>query len=314
MSMINRRLFLKSAGGLTLGTLGLGSYAFAIEPGFMLEHTSYALTPAQWPQSLPLRIAVLADIHACEPWMSAGRIAAICEATNQLNPDLIVILGDFNAGHGFVSGPVMPEQWAQSLAVLRAPLGVYAILGNHDWWHGALPNMRSDNAEAVRRNLTYAGIRVLENQALKIRHHNHSFWLAGLGDQMVHRLGKGVYEGRDDLEGTLRQVSDDAPVILLAHEPFIFSRVPAHIALTLCGHTHGGQVVLPFVGTPFLGDRFQYIYGHVNDHGRHMIISAGLGTSIAPVRFGRPPEIVSIHLGAPALSAAAPHIIGAWRA
>lgn len=299
MAMINRRLFMKSAGGLTLGTLGLGSYAFAIEPGFMLEHTAYAPELSSWPKTLPLRIAVLADIHACEPWMSAQRIKSICEATNSLKPDVIVILGDFNAGHNFVTAPVMPEQWAESLSVLHAPLGVYAILGNHDWWHGALPNMRGDNAESVRRHLQYAGIKVLENQAVKINHHGQSFWLVGLGDQMVHRLGKGQYEGRDDLNGALRQVTDLSPIILLAHEPFIFSRVPEHVALTLCGHTHGGQVVLPVLGTPFVADRFQYIYGQVEDEGRTMIISAGLGTSIVPVRFGRPPEIVSVDLGAP---------------
>jgi uncharacterized protein len=301
MTIINRRLFMKSVGGLTLGTLGLGSYAFAIEPGFMLEHTPYVITPPQWPKDLSLRIAVIADIHACQPWMSASRIKNICVAVNQLKPDMIVLLGDFNAGHGFVTGPVMADQWAESLAILDAPLGVYGILGNHDWWHGALPTMRSDNAESVRRNLVYAGVKVLENDAIKIQHQHKSFWLVGLGDQMVHRLGRGQYEGRDDLNGALRQVRDDAPVILLAHEPFIFSRVPKRVALTLCGHTHGGQVVLPVLGTPFLGDRFQYIYGHVEDNGRHMIISAGLGTSIVPVRFGRPPEIVSIHLGAPAL-------------
>lgn len=312
MTLINRRLFLKSAGGLTLGTLGLGSYAFAIEPGYMLLHTPYAPQLDLWPSQLPLRIAVLADIHACEPWMSAQRIRAICETTNQLNPDMIVLLGDFNAGHSFVTAPVMPEQWAESLSILRAPLGIYAILGNHDWWHGALPTMRSDNAESVRRNLAHASIKVLENQAVKINHLNQSFWLVGLGDQMVHRLGKGVYEGRDDLDGAMRQVTDHSPVILLAHEPFIFHRVPKRVALTLCGHTHGGQVVIPGLGTPFLGDRFEYIYGHVSAQGRNMIISAGLGTSIVPVRFCRPPEIVSISLGAPMLnSAITPPVMGA---
>ena len=93
-----------------------------------------------------LKIAVIADIHACEPWMSVARIRSICELANSLSPDLTVILGDFNAGHNFVTAAVLPEQWAEALTELEAPLGVYAILGNHDWWHGPLPRLRGDGA------------------------------------------------------------------------------------------------------------------------------------------------------------------------
>lgn len=287
-----------------LATSGVAAYGFGIEPGLMLERTSYAVMPRGWPAGFSLKIAVIADIHACEPWMPVSRIRSICELANSLSPDLTVILGDFNAGHNFVTAAVLPDQWAAALTELAAPLGVYAILGNHDWWHGPLPRMRSDGAVSIRRALHAIDIPVLENSAKRLVKGKQPFWLLGLADQMARRLGNHQYRGLDNLAGTLRLVDDDAPVILLAHEPFIFDDVPARVSLTLCGHTHGGQVNLPFVGSPFAEARFGsgHIYGHVVERDRHMIISAGLGTSIAPVRIGRPPEVVEVTVGQPAVA------------
>lgn len=307
MSLISRRLFLKSAGGFTLATGSLGGYAFGVEPGLLLERTAYQITPPNWPAGLQLKIAIIADLHACEPWMSAARVKSICEAANEMKPDLTVLLGDYNAGHNMVTAPVLPDQWGESLEVLKAPLGVYAILGNHDWWHGAIPRFRSDEAESIRRAFKGAKIRLLENHAVRLTHQNKPFWLLGIGDQMATRIGRGRYQGHDDLPGTLRQVTDNAPAILLAHEPFIFRDVPERIAITLCGHTHGGQVNLPIIGAPFAARRFgkEHVYGHIVEEGRHMLISAGLGTSIVPVRFMRPPEIVELTLGGPAIAKSA---------
>lgn len=280
---------------------GLGSYAFAIEPGFRLDLTSYHVTPPNWPKGLVLKAAVIADIHACEPLMPASRVRGIAEFANRLQPDIIFILGDFNAGHRMVSAPVFPPQWGEALSVLRAPLGVYAILGNHDLWHGAVPGMRSDGGASIRKALGHANIKLLENEAVRIEKNGSPFWVAGLADQLGRRIDYHQYQGLDDLPGTLRQVSDDAPVILLAHEPFIFHHVPKRVALTLCGHTHGGQVNLPFLTAAYLDARWgdDYIYGHIVEDGRHMIISAGLGTSIFPVRFLCPPELVQVTIGHP---------------
>ncbi len=298
---ISRRKFLNGAAAAT-GAFGtFGSYALAIEPGMMLDVTSYELTPPGWPANLPLKIAVIADIHACEPYMPVSRIRSICRLANSLAPDLTVILGDFNGGHNFVTAPVLPHQWGEAVSELRAPLGVHAILGNHDWWHGAIPKIRPSNVEAIRRALKDAGINVLENDALRLSHQGQTFWLLGLSDQLAIRVSSGHYLGADDLGHTLSQVTDDKPVLLLAHEPFIFRKVPARVSLTLCGHTHGGQVDIPFIGTPLASHRFgrNHVYGHTVEGGRHMIISAGLGTSVAPVRFGRPPEVVSVSLAPP---------------
>jgi uncharacterized protein len=253
MTSMSRRLFLEGAGGLLWATAGLGSYAFAFEPALRLNVTSYRITPPGWPDGLTVRAAVLADIHACEPWMPASRVRGIANLTNDLSPDIVFLLGDFSGGHRFVTGPVMPDEWGEALSILKAPLGVYAVLGNHDWWHGPLPGMPADGAEGVRQALRSAGIEVLENNAMRVAKEGQPFWVAGLGDQIAEATGLKRFKSLDDLGGTMAQIRDESPVILLAHEPGIFRRVPDRLSLTLCGHTHGGQVNLPILTKDYMG-------------------------------------------------------------
>jgi predicted MPP superfamily phosphohydrolase len=297
--MLDRRAFLRLPAALALGGV---AWSVAIEPNYLLDVARYRVTPAGWPRGLALRIVVITDLHACEPWMPVARIRRIVALANSLAPDLVALLGDFSAGTHLVSGPVRPEQWAEALAELKAPLGVHAVLGNHDWWHGPLASDPPDDAEATRRALTDMGARLYENDALRLQKNGHPFWILGLGDQLAEfvPIGRGEWRGRDDLEGTLAKATDDAPAILLAHEPFIFDRVPRRVALTLCGHTHGGQVNLPLLG-PVVAElryRTRRIYGHFYEKGRHLVISGGLGESILPMRFLRPPEIVEVTVAA----------------
>lgn len=296
MTMLNRRRFLQGAAGLTGGVGALGVYATAVEAGYRLELTPYTVSPPGWPDDLTLKIAVIADIHACEPWMPAERVAAIVDLANAQQPDLIVLLGDFVANHRFVTGFVAPGAWAAELARLAAPLGVYSVLGNHDWWAAAIPTNPPDRSHSVRKALASAGIPVLENDAVRLSQGGKPFWLVGLGDQIALRRGRFDVHGVDDLAAALRPLSDDAPAILLAHEPFIFPRVPDRVALTLCGHTHGGQVYIPFIGAPFAPTAHgkPYIYGCYNEGPRQLVVSGGLGESALPVRFLRPPEVVSV--------------------
>jgi predicted MPP superfamily phosphohydrolase len=116
-----------------------------------------------------------------------------------------------------------------------------------------------------------------------------AFWLAGVGD---------LWTGTPDIEGTLRQVDTDYPVILFTHNPDIFPNVPARVSLTVAGHTHGGQVNLPLLGRPVVPSDFgqRYAYGHVVEGGRHLFVGGGVGTSIIPARFRVPPEIVILTL------------------
>ena len=304
--MLTRRHFLAAGAALPLLGPGAGVSAIGVERNLVAQVKRYALAPVHWPAGLNLRLAVLSDIHACEPVMSAERIARICVAANALQPDAILLLGDFNAGHPFIDRAVTSQQIGEALSLLRAPLGCYAVLGNHDWNHGDLVGSPSDGAFAIRRALQQAGIAVLENDAVSLRQDGHKFWIVGLGDQLAlgpsfGRGGGAEAAGLDDLPAALAQVTDDAPIVLMAHEPMIFPAVPKRVALTLSGHTHGGQVNLPLFG-PVVGKmRFGpgMVYGHVQSRDRHLIVSGGLGDSSLPLRFMQPPEIVEVLLGAP---------------
>lgn len=297
--MFTRRRILQTVGFATLGALSLGGYAFGIEPR-RLRVQRYAVSPRGWPEGLKLKIAALADIHACKPWMPVEHIEHMVEVTNSLLADVIVLLGDYAARHRWVSELVDANDWSKALSGLKAPLGVHAILGNHDWWDDRAAQERGSGPILGRLALERAGIPVYENDATKLRKGAHAFWLAGLGDQLALLSGssRGASKGVDDLPGLLAKVDDTAPVVLLAHEPDIFPRVPESVALTLCGHTHGGQVRL-FGYSPVVPSRFgnRYAYGHVTEGSRQMIVSGGLGCSIAPVRFGVPPEIVVVEIG-----------------
>lgn len=298
--MITRRQVLKLIGLASTGTVMLGSYAFAIEPGFRLVVTRYRLTPAGWPRGLKLRIAALADIHASKPWMSVDRIARIVARTNALSPDVTLLLGDYSTGMALRTGDVHSSEWAPALSALQAPHGVFAVLGNHDWWSDYTAQRTGKGPTYGWRALEAAGIPVLENDARRIEIGGKGVWIAGLGDQLAFLPSSCVPErSRHDMEATLAAIKEpDEPVILMAHEPDIFPEVPDRIALTLSGHTHGGQVRL-FGRTPVVPSRFgaKYAYGHVREGARDLIVSGGLGCSIAPVRFGVPPEIVLVELG-----------------
>jgi uncharacterized protein len=298
--MITRRGFLRFIGGSFVTAVALGAYAVGIEPMLLTHVKRYALTPPHWPAGLKLRVVALADIHACRPWMTQERIASLAEEANALQPDLIVLLGDYIAGMRLVSQRVTPPQWADALSGLKAPLGVLSILGNHDWWNDGFAQRAGVGPTIARKALEKVGIPVLENDAVRLEKDGHGVWIAGLADQLaLLPTKKGDRpKGLDDLDGTLAKVSDSSPVILLAHEPDIFPKVPWRVSLTLSGHTHGGQVRL-FGYSPIVPSRYgnRYAYGHVVESDRNLIVSGGLGFSNLPIRFGMRPEILSIDLG-----------------
>ena len=296
LTLPSRRQFLAGFGASTAaGIAATGTYAFAIEPRFRLAVTSYAPALPGWTPGLALRIAVLADIHVCEPWMPLDRVAEIVDATNALKPDLVLLLGDYPGGR-IVTGRRVPlSDFARLAGGLRAPFGVHAILGNHDWWDdGAALAARRGPVES-KRLLEENGIPVMENEAVRLTKDGRPIWLAGIANQQPFVV-LGDPRSLANLPRTFASVTDDAPVILMAHEPDIFRKVPPRASLTLAGHTHGGQIRL-FGYSPFLSSRFgyqRYVYGHIVESGRHLIVSGGLGVSRVGVRFGVPPEIVLV--------------------
>jgi uncharacterized protein len=284
-----RRVLFGAAGIVGLSTAATAAYAGAIEPDRVVV-TSYRLTPPGWPAGRKLAITVIADLHAGGPDMRLDHIRRIVDRASTLKSDIVLMLGDFIASYRFAIEHVPDPVWAAELARLKAPLGSFAILGNHDWWH---------DLHGVRDALAGVNIPVLENDAVLLGPAGQRFWVAGIGDQLAIPLGHGHFRGVDDLPLTMSRITTDDPVLLMVHEPDIFPRVSPRVALTLAGHTHGGQIRVPFLWPRFVPSKYgaRFAYGHIVEHDRHLIVSGGLGTSIIPARLGVPPEIVHIELG-----------------
>jgi uncharacterized protein len=157
---------------------------------------------------------------------------------------------------------------------------VISVLGNHDWWY---------DGPRVRRALETNGIPVLENQNIRLTYRGQSVWLCGLAD---------LWTRGDRLTQTLAEIPEGDPVVVLMHNPDLFPEMPARVSLTLAGHTHGGQVNLPLIGRPVVPSKFgqRYAYGVVEEGGRRLFVTGGIGTSIIPVRFRVPPEVVVLTL------------------
>jgi len=251
-------------------------WGFLIEPGrLVVRQQTIAL--ANWPTELNgLKVAVISDIHVDNWFITEKKLRTIVARTNQLQPDLIVILGDYMSSEGWVRHRVEPDVFGPILKDLHAPLGVYSVLGNHDWWYGGT---------RVRRGLEQNGLQVLENESARIDARGTSFWLVGFAD---------LWTRPQRINDALAAVPEGQPVIGLAHNPDIFPNVPQRVQLLLAGHTHGGQVRFPIIGTVVessdYGDR--WVRGHVFENNHHLFVTTGIGTSILPVRFGVPPEIV----------------------
>jgi predicted MPP superfamily phosphohydrolase len=267
-------------------------WAFRLEPASITVRHVNLSAPGWHEEHRALKLAVLTDLHVGSPYTGLEKLRRVVARTNDERPDLVLLLGDYVIGgrrdEGGAEGGVLfgefvaPEPIAAELKNLRAPLGVFAVLGNHDWWF--------DGAR-VTRALEGAGVVVLENRAVRVESGGRGFWLAGVAD---------LWTRKPDIAGTLRQVTDEDPVLLLTHNPDIFPDVPPRVSLTLAGHTHGGQVNIPLIGRPVVPSQFgqRYAYGHVVEDGRHLFVSGGVGTSIIPARFRVPPEIVILSLGA----------------
>jgi predicted MPP superfamily phosphohydrolase len=270
-------------GGAALAIAGtlLGVWAFWIEPASLcvVEHP----IAGRWPRELDgLRIAVLADLHVGSPYNGVDKLRRIVGETNAVRPDLILLAGDYVIKGVLGGRAVPPDEIASMLRDLVAPLGVFAVLGNHDWWFGA---------RRVADAFHEVGIRTLDDDAIAIDGPHGRFWLVGVSD---------FWEGPHDVRRALAHVVDDAPVVAFTHNPDVFPHVPDRVALAIAGHTHGGQVCLPILGCPIVPSRYgqRYVAGHIVEDGRHFFVSTGLGTSIIPVRFGVPPEISIVVLRA----------------
>jgi predicted MPP superfamily phosphohydrolase len=265
-----------------LGVLALLScavFAFFIEPARLVVNRQDLDIP-NWPPPLAgLRVAFLSDLHVGSPHWGPERTRELVQRVNAEKPELILLGGDYLI-HDVKFGTRASEQVvAGVLGELRAPLGVVAVLGNHDGWHGPI----------LRPLLEAQGIRVLDDEVFVVQARGSPLCVLGLADDEVRK--------RTPNE-ELALAPAGMPLIVLVHEPDIFPDLDARVSLTLAGHTHGGQVRLPFFGPPYTGSRYgaRYAAGHVVENGRQLFVTTGVGTSIWPIRFGVPPEYVILTL------------------
>ena len=255
-------------------------WSFYIEPS-SLAYKRYEITLDDWPTSQDgLSIAVIADLHVGAPYVSLEKVRAIVRRVNNIQPDLILLAGDYSVNHVIGGKFIEPEPIARELSKLKAKLGVFSVLGNHDW---------PLDFTKVKQPFEQAGIPVLDDEAIEIKDEKHRFRLVGISD---------YWEGRHDVGKAFRDVPKDASVIVLTHNPDVFPELPRPVSIGLAGHTHGGQVRLPFIGSPVVPSSYgqRYIAGHIIENGKHFFVSPGIGTSIIPIRFRMPPEIPIITL------------------
>jgi uncharacterized protein len=265
---------------LALFGIALGLDAFFVEPARLVVNRQ-ELRLADWPEELAgVRVAFISDLHVGSPHWGLARLHELVSRVNAEQPDLILLGGDYLINDIWFGDHVEAEPIAVELGQLRAPLGVFAVLGNHDWWN---------NGPKVRAAFEAHGITVLDDEVRRLHFKGKSFCLLGVRDE-TERLRS----ARKELE----LAPSGMPLIVLMHEPDLFADLDERATLTLAGHTHGGQVDLPLLGRRIVPSRFGSLYaaGHVVESGRHLFVTTGVGTSIFPVRFRVPPEIALLTL------------------
>jgi len=277
---LSRRDFLNllKVAGIDFALLALGgvSYGYLVEPGWVVvENVSLKLSRLSNAFS-GIRIAQISDIHM-GGWMTSERFQYVVDKLVEEKPDLLLLTGDYLLGHGFGQDE---ERSLQELTDILVPLAKaipsFGILGNHDYW---------TNVKAVSEMLQASGITELTN----------SFHTISSGSEKLHICGvDDIWEGRVHLKALQTQLPHDGAAILLAHEPDFAdkSSVTGRFDLQVSGHSHGGQVVVPFYGPPvlpFLGQKYPSGLYKVGDMFQYT--NRGVGMARLPIRINCPPEI-----------------------
>ena len=260
--------------------IALGVDALFIEPARLVVNRQELKLPNLPAELSGMRVAFLSDLHVGSPHWGLSRLHELVQKVNAEQPDLILLGGDYLINGVWFGDHVAADPIALELGQLRAPLGVYAVLGNHDCWN---------DGPKVRAAFEAHGVTVLDDEVRPLHFNGKSVCLLGVRDE-TERLRS----ARKELELALPGM----PLLVLMHEPDLFDDFDERATLTLAGHTHGGQVDLPVLGRRVVPSRFgpRYAAGHIVENGRHLFVTTGVGTSIIPVRFRVPPEIALLTL------------------
>lgn len=274
---MKRRDFFRAAVSATAATPVLGiCYGFAESVDYHVVHQSITLPrlPAVFDGTT---VAFLTDIHL-GPYLSPDTLAAIVRTTRILNPDLILLGGDYTLQDASYAGPCF-----EVLAQLQAPLGVFGVLGNHDYMHGL---------SAIRAGMRHARIEEFCNSGVWLTRRGERFRVCGVDD---------LWRGRPDVAAAVGETRPYDACLLVSHNPDVAETLTdQRVGFVLSGHTHGGQVVVPGYGPPIVPSRYgtKYAYGLVDAPSTQVLVSSGIGMSGIPVRVNCRPEIVLLTLRA----------------
>jgi len=255
--------------------IGWGYWQATRDP--VVRETRIAL--AGWPVGqAPIRAVLMSDLHVAGPDMPPERLSRIVAQVNALAPDIVLIAGDLVSDKFISSHHYAVEAAVAPLKALRAPLGAVAVLGNHDHWR---------DTAAFRRAVPATGVTLLTNQAVR----RGPLVIGGIDDEITHHADVArAVRAMDMLPG---------PRLVLSHSPDIVPLLPARIALVLAGHTHCGQINLPLIGRISTASRYgeRFACGRIEEAGRTIMVTAGLGTSVVPLRYGVPPDLWVVTIG-----------------
>lgn len=289
---ISKKIIFASA--LLLISVFCLAYSYFIEPQRLVVNQQMVKV-RKWDKTFDgLKIALISDVHGGSNGVTEEKIRRIVETANAQNPDLIVLLGDYvSQRSGNRSELKMPlETVAENLRGLRAKYGVFGVLGNHDDEY---------DGQKVYNAFTNIGVRMLEHEFVFIEKDGKKLKIVGLEDQLNIKNWNGYQLRVRDLLNSGEQtesvlVLEHAPDVLpvLVTDPYLKDKVN----LLLAGHTHGGQVRFPVLGSLIVPSSYgqKYAYGHIKEGENDMFVTTGVGESILPFRFLVPPEIAVIEV------------------